>query len=252
MPLHIADYLRDTNHLTATEHGAYLLLIMRYWQDGGLPDDERLIQRYSTLSPAQWEESRDVLSALFENGWRHKRIDAEIAKAEEIIDKRREAAKQRHSKPNANAEQDDCESTYAGVPPSQSPTSTSSLRSDVEPAKPVKRKSAIRETWEPDERDRSYAKSRGMTDSEIAADAEKFRDHHLKKGSVFKDWNAAWRTWCQNRGQYGPRQPNGTGPPKRETFASIAMQKIRERQQQDRGNEQLGEDVLDLRATRVG
>jgi len=66
MPLSIDDYMADTGHLTASEHGAYLLLIMRYWKDGGLPDDERLIQRYARLSPEQWEESRDRLLSLFD------------------------------------------------------------------------------------------------------------------------------------------------------------------------------------------
>lgn len=96
MPLYIADYLADTGHLTAAEHGAYLLLIMRYWQDGGLPADERLISRYSRLSASEWSESRDVIAALFEDGWKHKRIDDELEKASAIIAKRRGAANARH------------------------------------------------------------------------------------------------------------------------------------------------------------
>lgn len=107
MPLHIDDYIRDTDHLSATEHGAYLLLIMKYWRDGRLPSDEGLIRRYAKLSPDQWAESRAVLADLFEDGWRHKRIDAELSKADEIIEKRRSAAKGRHEKnrSTANAEQ---------------------------------------------------------------------------------------------------------------------------------------------------
>jgi hypothetical protein len=38
MPLWIADYLAVAGHLRALESGAYLHLIMHYWQRGGLPD----------------------------------------------------------------------------------------------------------------------------------------------------------------------------------------------------------------------
>jgi uncharacterized protein YdaU (DUF1376 family) len=121
MPLNVGDYLRDTSHLTVSEHGAYMLLIMRYWQDGGLPAEESLVRRYSLLTAEQWIESRPVLAALFDEGWKHKRIDAELAKAADIIDKRRSAAEQRHGKSNAHAEHPERKSSYAGVPPSPSP-----------------------------------------------------------------------------------------------------------------------------------
>lgn len=107
MPLHIDDYIRDTDHLSATEHGAYLLLIMKYWRDGGLPADEELIRRYAKLSPEQWAESRAVLAAFFDEGWRHKRIDEELAKAAGIIEKRKAAGRQTQfaGKCSANAGQ---------------------------------------------------------------------------------------------------------------------------------------------------
>lgn len=119
MPLHIDAYLADTGHLSALEHGAYLLLIMHYWRNGGLPSDERLIARHAKLTPAQWEESRDVLAAMFLDGWKHKRIDAELQKADAIIEKRRSAANGRHgkSKPDANAVHVDCKSSDTGALP---------------------------------------------------------------------------------------------------------------------------------------
>lgn len=119
MPLHIADYLADTGHLTATEHGAYLLLIMHYWQHGSLPAEERMIGRIAKMDAAQWAESRDVLAMLFGPGWKHKRIDAELLKADEIIEKRRSAALGRHlkSKASANAVHVDSKSGDTGASP---------------------------------------------------------------------------------------------------------------------------------------
>ena len=141
MPLDIGDYLQDTGHLNAAEHGAYLLLIMRYWQDGGLPADERLIFRYTRMTPEQWAESRDVIAALFMDGWKHKRIDAELAKADEIIGKRRAAAEAKHmrSKPDANAVHMQSTSTDTGVPPSTSDLSSSLRSDDRAPAEPTPR-----------------------------------------------------------------------------------------------------------------
>lgn len=133
MPLHIADYLADTGHLTATEHGAYLLLIMHYWQNGSLPENERVIARIAKLSPEQWEESRDMLAMLFGPGWKHKRIDAELSKADEIIEKRRSAAEARYAKAKTNTS--DANATHVQSKCSDTgalPTTTnlSSLRSD--------------------------------------------------------------------------------------------------------------------------
>lgn len=93
MPFYVADYLADTGHLSTLEHGAYLLLIMHYWQSGGLPTDETKLSRIARLSAREWGSVRDTLAALFASDWRHKRIDAELAKASENMERRSAAGK---------------------------------------------------------------------------------------------------------------------------------------------------------------
>lgn len=81
MPFYVADYVADTQHLSTIEHGAYLLLIMHYWRCGGLPSDERQLQRICRMTTREWAASRDTLAAFFEDGWRHGRIEKEREKA---------------------------------------------------------------------------------------------------------------------------------------------------------------------------
>ncbi len=88
MPLYIGDYLGDTGHLTTTQHGAYLLLMMHYWLKGELPDDDKQLSKITKLPLKVWTEYRETLQDFFHDGWQHKRIDAELQKTMAIREKR--------------------------------------------------------------------------------------------------------------------------------------------------------------------
>jgi uncharacterized protein YdaU (DUF1376 family) len=91
MPLYIPDFLADTMHLTAAETGAYLCVIMDYWLHDGLPDDDRQLAAVARLPVKSWRAIRPTIQAFFHDGWRHKRIDAELAKMVVMTERRRAA-----------------------------------------------------------------------------------------------------------------------------------------------------------------
>lgn len=88
MPLYVGDYLGDTGHLTTMQHGAYLLLMMHYWRKGQLPDDDRQLSKITKLPLKTWCEYRPTLQEFFQEGWKHKRIDAELAKMMRVSEQR--------------------------------------------------------------------------------------------------------------------------------------------------------------------
>ena len=110
MPFYIADYLADTRRLSLAEHGAYMLLIMEYWRNGGLPDDDKKLARIIGATTEEWAEIRDTIANFFEDGWKHNRIDREIADANDAYERRASAgrkgglAKQCSSNATSNAQ----------------------------------------------------------------------------------------------------------------------------------------------------
>lgn len=96
-----ADYLADTMHLTLEEHGAYLLLIMNYWQTGKpLPDNDRRMSSICSTSVEKWLEIKPILNEFFildDNGdipvWRHPRLDFDLQKTFAKSEKCRRAGK---------------------------------------------------------------------------------------------------------------------------------------------------------------
>lgn len=91
MPLYVADYLSSTTRLTTEQHGAYLLLIMDYWKNGRLPNDDHVLSQITRMSIERWGVLRGVLEGFFEvtdKEWIHTRIEKEL---EQTRSKLREA-----------------------------------------------------------------------------------------------------------------------------------------------------------------
>jgi uncharacterized protein YdaU (DUF1376 family) len=122
MPLYVGDYLSKTKHLGASQHGAYLLLIMHYWQTGGLPDDDVQLARIACCTPGEWRKMRGVIVAFFEPGWKHGRIEEELARASAISEKRRGAAEEMHNTRRANADANAQQVPTQPPSPPQSPS----------------------------------------------------------------------------------------------------------------------------------
>jgi len=104
-PFYPGEYLADTMHLSLEEHGAYLKLLMHAWQhDGLIPEENKLRARILGIHHHRAGLLWGVIGGywiLYPKGYRNKRLDAELAQAVEISEKRRKAAESRH---HANAD----------------------------------------------------------------------------------------------------------------------------------------------------
>ena len=67
-PLWTDAYLGDTTHLSTLEHGAYLLLLIAMWRSKfkSLPNDDKLLARYTHLTPSRWRKIKPVILAFFD------------------------------------------------------------------------------------------------------------------------------------------------------------------------------------------
>jgi len=119
LPLFTGDYLRDTQHLSMSEHGAFLKLLMFCWdQKGPAPLDERkLCGIVNARSGDEVEALRRVLSEFFvrmEDGYYNNRMQREVERSEVLSRSRSDAgrkgyearAKQLPSKSQAIAKQE--------------------------------------------------------------------------------------------------------------------------------------------------
>ncbi|EJM1491238.1 TPA: DUF1376 domain-containing protein [Escherichia coli] len=95
MQLYIADYLADTMHLSAEEHGAYLLLMFNYWQTGK-PIPKNRLAKIARLTNERWANVEPSLQEFFcDNGeeWVHLRIEEDLASVREKLTKKSAAGK---------------------------------------------------------------------------------------------------------------------------------------------------------------
>jgi uncharacterized protein YdaU (DUF1376 family) len=232
MPLYIGDYLADTMALEAREHGAYLLLIMHYWRNGPLPDDDRALAGIARVDRATWmEDTGTIVRGFFQaidGRLHHKRIDRERASAQANTDTKRAAAharwdrvnKQKGSTSNAYADAPDdahgCTSNaYASVvhvgciSPSPSPKeekkedlrSSKEARVDAVAKKADPNGTRLPDDWNPGVEGEKFARDLGIDPSRTF---ERFQDYWRgvagAKGRK-ADWLGTWRNWCRKEAE---------------------------------------------------
>lgn len=95
MPLYIADYLCDTQHLTTEEHGAYLLLMMNYWQTGKPIIENRIpfIARLNGNATTVVETLKEFFNVTDDGLWIHDRIERDLEKVRASSRRASEAGK---------------------------------------------------------------------------------------------------------------------------------------------------------------
>ena len=66
MPFYVADYLKDTMHLSRDQHGGYLLLLMACWNGAGrIPNDDAQLACLAKATPAEWRKMAPILRRFF-------------------------------------------------------------------------------------------------------------------------------------------------------------------------------------------
>jgi len=227
MPLYIGDYLADTMHLQGAEHGAYLLLLMHYWRNGPLPDDDKVLAGIARIKRREWDnEVGPTVRAFFaiqDDGRLHqKRMDEEKMRAENLSEKRRAAANvrhkpkpttpsngpihdmQMHSNEDAIAQQLDTHArTCASASPSQSQR-TEERKERGNPAgssrahtRTPARGKALPEDWHPNGQAFALADSLGLDPEDVTTEATKMRDWARHRGEAGKDWDARFANWLR-------------------------------------------------------
>lgn len=204
MPLYIGDYLADTQHLTRSEHGAYLLLIMAYWRNGGpLPDNAKHMQCICKASAKDWQSLASTVSSFFEVGeevWRHKRIDQEMERAAAGYAKRSAAAMQRWSNADALHEQPQPQPPSKKESPSPIglvPQTAEAL--NVERPKRPSPKRIFSDDWQPSDQDRQHAHALGLDPD---GEARGCKNHSIANGKPYANHSRAYRNWCDKSAEF--------------------------------------------------
>jgi len=138
MPFYVGDYLSATGHLSTTEHGAYMLLILHYWRNKGLPDDDERLARITKLPLRIWQDIRPTIQDFFFDGWKHERIEFELTEAARTSAAARRAGKAsgevRRAKKLANDRSTPAERSLNDNP-NESPTPTVTVTESISEAK---------------------------------------------------------------------------------------------------------------------
>lgn len=229
-PFNIKDFLANTKRLNTEAKGAYLLLMLDYYeQEKGPPDDDDVLAAICELSPEAWARHRKVLAPLFniEDGiWTHNRIRDELRNGQRRYDQTvaaTAAAKAaREAKKTGTSTQRAPERSTSRTPRRLTVIDTSSVTTTVTDSV-QDNVTALQEQEQPlitggEEGAPPKAASQGMGTqvdpefqpaehvlahyadwpvAEMAAETRKFIAYHQARESLSSNWQASFVTWLE-------------------------------------------------------
>jgi uncharacterized protein YdaU (DUF1376 family) len=261
LPIFTDAYLADTRHLTAAQHGAYLLLLMSAWRtkDCALPNDDNFLSRCAAMDMRTWKANKDVVMAFWRldetQKFRQARLTDERKNADNIRNRNVQAGiasalkrKERHSTGVATKTLQSVNKTSTPLNPSlKSISSEAKASSDIprnasppnalgenqrpEPNEPSAKKTkkpkktALRpmpEGWRPNDEHREKCKELGFDADKLADELNGFINYHRSKGSKFSDWDRAFWTWIGNAQRFNHERKEAFSARNKSSNPSIA------------------------------
>lgn len=219
MPLYVGDYLADTTHLTVTEHGAYLLLIMSLWRNETLPNNDKILARHARCTMAQWSRMKPTIMPFFEDRDGrifHGRILHDLTAARVAVE--------RQAHRSSNGGKATSLKYKRRIPPAAAPqarqsNSTSSTVSidtvEGEPFRCAGRRAPL--DWMPSEDDNEILRSEGIGDFNRPSALARFKDHEFTNAK--SDWSAAYRNWIRKDAEDAKRNRPANGHDQRKQAA---------------------------------
>jgi uncharacterized protein YdaU (DUF1376 family) len=202
------DFIEGTVGMPFELKGAYrIVLDLIYMHGGDLPDDANYIAGILGCTVRQWGFHRKRLLEIGKLSVRGAFIAS--SRADQELFATRSYRDQQSF--NGRQPKKTKELAEADASPKQKPK-LNHTEPDTDTEKKKDREARKRAPeielppdWTPSDRNLSDAAARGFSQQEAADEADRFRDHHLARGTRFRDWDAAWRKWLGNARRYGGR-----------------------------------------------
>jgi uncharacterized protein YdaU (DUF1376 family) len=194
----IADYRKDTGHLSTIEHGIYRQLIDWYYLDEQpIPEETQVVIRRLRLCSDEVTFLQNILSDFFvlgKTGYKHKRIEVEIKDYHEQVEKNKNNGK-------LGGRPKKTQSVISGLPDeSQNNPNHKPLTINHKPIKENKRGSRLPQDWFLTKAMGDWA-TQERPDLDVRQVAEQFKDYWAAQAGqkgVKLDWDATWRNWVRN------------------------------------------------------
>jgi uncharacterized protein YdaU (DUF1376 family) len=194
----IADYRKDTGHLSTIEHGIYRQLIDWYYLDEQpIPEETQVVIRRLRLGSDEVIFLQNVLSDFFvlgKTGYTHKRIEVEIVDYHEQVEKNKNKGK-------LGGRPKKTQVVISGLPDeSQNNPNQEPLTNNHKPIKDNKRGSRLAKDLIFPEEWFLFCKQE-RPDLEPLMTFNKFQDYWISQAGqkgVKLDWFATWRNWVRN------------------------------------------------------